>query len=293
MEHHSNIVPWQWACARAGAKLYKIGMDGDGVIDVEAFSRLLKEKKGIRCVAFTHISNAIGTVQPIKALIDIAHASGAIAVVDGSQAPAHRRVNVQDIGADFYAFSAHKCYGPMGMGVLYGRYALLESMLPYQGGGEMIASVSFEKGTTYNDLPHRYEAGTPHVAGAIGMATAADFIDSVGIEAIEGHESKIHACMEEGLQSIEGVRILAPSRGGSVEKIAIISFVVEGVHVYDVGLWLDTVGIAVRVGHHCAQPLMETLGVEATIRISMACYNNIEEVHIFLKKAEEIVNKLR
>jgi cysteine desulfurase/selenocysteine lyase len=271
MEHHSNIVPWQMLCRERGARLRVAPIDDRGEIDLGALERLLTPRT--RVVSIGHASNALGTVNPVRAVADLAHAAGAVVVVDGAQAVPHLPVDVRALDCDFYAFSAHKAYGPMGIGALYGREALLDATPPWQGGGDMIKSVTFEE-TTWNDLPFKFEAGTPNVGGAIGMAAAFDWMESVGRERIAAHE---RALLERGtrlLSAVPGLRLVGTAR----EKVGVLSFVVEGVHPHDLGTVLDADGVAIRTGHHCAQPVMARYGLPATARASFAAYNAPEEV---------------
>lgn len=271
LEHHSNIVPWQLVCQQTGATLKVVPIDENGAIDQAAFRALLSERT--RLVAISHISNALGTINPVADMIRDAHAAGAVVLIDGAQAVAHQRVDVQALDADFYACSSHKLYGPTGLGVLYGRADLLEAMPPWQGGGDMIASVSFEQ-TTWNALPYKFEAGTPPIAAAIGLHAALDWIDSVGLSAIAAHEATLLEAGTTLLQELVGVRII----GTAPDKAAILSFVIEGVHPHDAGTLLDQLGIAIRAGHHCAQPVMERFGIPATVRASLAAYNTTAEL---------------
>lgn len=271
LEHHSNIVPWQLVCQQTGATLKVAPIDENGAIDQAAFRALLSERT--RLVAISHISNALGTINPVADMIRDAHATGAVVLIDGAQAVAHQRVDVQALDADFYAFSSHKLYGPTGLGVLYGRADLLEAMPPWQGGGDMIASVSFEQ-TTWNALPYKFEAGTPPIAAAIGLHAALDWIDSVGLSAIAAHEATLLEAGTTLLQELAGVRII----GTAPDKAAILSFVIEGVHPHDAGTLLDQLGIAIRAGHHCAQPVMDRFGIPATVRASIAAYNTTAEL---------------
>jgi cysteine desulfurase/selenocysteine lyase len=271
MEHHSNIVPWQIVCEQTGAHLKVLPMDDRGELLVDRLPALLNPRT--RIAAFVHVSNALGTVNPIREMIRICHAAGVPVLVDAAQAVPHLPVDVQDLDADFLAFSGHKVYGPTGIGVLYGRAELLESMPPYQGGGDMISSVSFER-TVYNEIPHKFEAGTPHVAGAIGLGAALDFVLRQGLERIEAHESRLLRYAEDRLQALPEVRLI----GRATEKAGVVSFVVKGVHPHDLGTVLDQQGVAIRTGHHCAQPVMDFFGIPATARASFACYNTFDEV---------------
>jgi cysteine desulfurase/selenocysteine lyase len=271
MEHHSNIVPWQMLCEEKGAKLRVAPMNDEGELLVEEFEKLLGP--WTKVVAVSHVSNALGTINPLKRMIAAAHAKGIPVVVDGAQAVPHIAVDVQALDADFYAFSGHKMYGPTGIGVLYGKTALLEAMPPYQGGGDMISSVTFEK-TTYNKLPHKFEAGTPDMAGVAGLKAAIEFMNRVGIEKIAAHEHELLEYATEVMGALPGVRLIGTAR----EKASVLSFVLEDVHPHDIGTILDQQGIAVRTGHHCAQPVMERFGIPATVRASFAAYNTKAEV---------------
>lgn len=276
LEHHSNIVPWQLACEAAGAILKVVPMSDRGELILDAYEELLGPRT--RIVAVTHVSNALGTVVPIDQIAARAHDAGAVVVVDGAQAVPHMPVDVQALDADFYAFSGHKMYGPTGIGVLYGKKPLLEAMPPYQGGGEMIASVTFEK-TTYAGLPHKLEAGTPHIAGAVGLGAAIDYIRSVGFDLIQARENDLLDYATRTLADVPGLRIL----GAADEKAAVATFVMEGVHPHDIATILDSEGIAIRAGHHCAQPVMQHFGVPATARASMALYNTHEEIDALVR----------
>ncbi len=285
MEHHSNIVPWQLVTEERGARLRVAPVDDCGELMVEEFERLLGPRT--RFVAVTHVSNALGTVNPVRELVSIAKSRGIPALVDGAQAAPHLAVDVKALGCDFYAFSGHKVYGPTGIGALYGRAALLEAMNPYQGGGDMIRSVTFEK-TTYNVVPQKFEAGTPNIAGAIGLGAALDYVERIGGESIEAHEGEL-LCYATGVVSaIPGLRIIGTAR----RKAGVLSFVVDGIHPHDLGTILDQDGIAIRAGHHCAQPVMARFGVAATARASFAMYNTLEEVDRLgqgIRRAKEIL----
>lgn len=282
-EHHSNIVPWQILAERTGAKVIPIPVDDEGVIDRDVYVNLLKSSRP-RLVAVKHVCNALGIIHPVKWLIEQAHAYGALVMVDGAQAGPHLRVDVQELGADFYTLSCHKIYAPTGVGVLWGRRKLLEQLPPYQGGGDMIRTVSFEK-TTYADIPAKFEAGTPNISGVIGLGAAiqwlrtlgesdgADSLDSV-FDVIHGHERNLASKAEAQLREISGIRVF----GNLHEKTGIVSFVIDGVHPHDIGTILDSDGIAIRAGHHCCMPLMKRLGVPATARASFALYSNLEDV---------------
>ena len=271
MEHHSNIVPWQMLCEERGANLKVAPIDDRGEVIPEEFRRRLGERT--RIVAVSHVSNALGTVNPVREMTAAAQAAGAVVLVDGAQAVPHFAVDVQELGCDFYVFSAHKAYGPTGVGALYGRLELLEEMPPYQGGGEMIRSVTFEK-TDYAPPPAKFEAGTPDIVGAIGLAAALDYLDGLDRAAVERHERELLEYGTEALGRIPGVRFI----GTAADKVAVLSFVVDGVHAHDVGTILDLEGIAVRVGHHCAQPVMQHFRVPATARASLALYNRRDEI---------------
>jgi len=271
MEHHSNIVPWQMLAAEKGARLVVVPVDDRGEVHLADFERLIGPRT--RMVAVTQVSNALGTVNPVKEIVRIAHARGVPVLVDGAQAMPHMKVDVRDLDADFYVFSGHKMFGPTGIGVLHGKAKILEAMPPWQGGGDMILSVSFE-GTKFNTIPYRFEAGTPDAAGAIGLGAAVDWLEGLDREGAEAHERDLLAYATRRLQEIPGLRIIGTAPG----KAAVISFVMEGVHPHDVGTILDREGVAVRAGHHCAQPLMERFGVPATVRASFALYNTREDV---------------
>ncbi len=271
MEHHSNIVPWQMVCEQTGATLRVAPINERGEVIMDEFERLLGERT--KLVAVGHVSNALGTINPVARMIELAHAHEALALVDGAQATPHMVVDVQALGADFYALSGHKMFGPTGIGVLYGREALLDAMPPWQGGGDMIKAVSFE-GTLYSDLPYKFEAGTPHIAGGVGLGAAVDYLAGVGREAIAAYEAELLAYTEARLQEVDGLRLI----GTAENKAAVASFVLEGVHAHDLGTIVDHHGVAIRAGHHCAMPVMEFFGVAATSRASLAFYNTREEI---------------
>ena len=271
MEHHSNIVPWQILCEEKGAQLKVAPIDDRGELILDEFAKLIGPRT--RIVAVTQVSNALGTVLPLREMIELAHRRGVPVLVDGAQAVPHFAVDVQALDADFYAFSGHKVYGPTGIGVLYGKRALLDAMPPYQGGGDMIRSVTFEK-TTYNDLPWKFEAGTPDIAGAIALGAALKYITDLGMENIAAHENDLLVYATETVGAIPGVRLI----GTASERVGVVSFVLDGVHPHDLGTILDRDGIAIRTGHHCAQPVMERFGIPATARASFAVYNTKEEV---------------
>ena len=284
MEHHSNIVPWQILCEEKGAQLKVAPIDDRGELRLDEFEKLIGPRTKI--VAVTHVSNALGTVNPLREMIEIAHRRGVPVLVDGAQAVPHFAVDVQALDCDFYAFSGHKVYGPTGIGVLYGKRVLLEAMPPYQGGGDMISSVTFEK-TTYNDLPFKFEAGTPDIAGAIALGAALEYIGGLGMDRIAAHEHELLAYATEAVGAIPGVQLI----GTASERAGALSFVLDGVHPHDLGTILDREGIAIRTGHHCAQPVMERFGIPATARASFAVYNTKEEVDALvegIKSAREV-----
>jgi cysteine desulfurase / selenocysteine lyase len=281
LEHHSNIVPWQMLCELSGARLRVIPMNDAGELDLAAYEKLLSPRT--RLVAVGHVSNALGTVNPVREIIERAHAAGALVLIDGAQAVPHEAVNVRDLGCDFYAFSGHKLYGPMGIGVLWGREALLSAMPPWQGGGDMIRSVSFEK-TTYNDLPHKLEAGTPNVSGTIGLGAACDYLNGIGMELIAAYEAELLAYAEARLREVPGLRLI----GTAKKKAAVCSFVLGDIHPHDIGTILDSEGIAIRTGHHCAQPVMERFNIPATARASFAFYNTHAEVDALIRGLERV-----
>jgi cysteine desulfurase / selenocysteine lyase len=284
LEHHSNIVPWQLVCEQTGCTLKVAPINKRGEFLFDEYVKLLSPRT--KLVAVAHVSNALGTILPVKRIVDAAHAHGAVVVVDGAQAVPHSHVDVRALGCDFYAFSGHKLYGPTGIGVLYGREELLESMPPWQGGGDMILTVSFEK-TTYNSLPAKFEAGTPNISGAVGLAAAMDYVESLGIDAIATHEHRLVELATVELQKIPGIQII----GTAPNKASIVSFTMEGVHPHDLGTILDHEGVAVRTGHHCAMPLMTFLGIPATARASFGVYNTERDVASLvaaLGKAREV-----
>ena len=281
LEHHSNIVPWQLLCERTGARLRVAPITDEGELRIDEFERLLGPRT--RLVAVTHMSNALGTILPVAELAARARAWGARVLVDGSQAAYHLPVDVRALGCDFYAISGHKLYGPTGIGVLWGRAELLETMPPFLGGGDMIARVTWER-TTYNVIPHRFEAGTPHIAGAVGLGAAVDYVTAIGFDRIQRHERELLAYGTEALSSVPGLRIVGTAR----EKASILSFVMEGVHPHDIGTVVDEQGVAIRTGHHCAQPLMDRLGLPATARASLALYNTREEIDALVRALERV-----
>lgn len=281
MEHHSNIVPWQLMAEQYGFIIKVIPVTDSGTLDMDEFSRLLGPKT--RLVSVTHVSNVLGTVNPVAEIISLAHAKGIPVAVDGAQAVPHKAVSVRTLNADFYAFSGHKAYGPTGIGVLYGKRELLDQMPPYQGGGEMIKHVSFT-GTTYNELPFKFEAGTPDYIGAIGLASAIDYMQGIGMDAIERQESELSAYALDVLSSIPGMRII----GNAPERCGVVSFLVGDIHPADMGTLLDKLGIAVRTGHHCAEPLMERFGIPGTVRASFAMYNTKAEIDMLAAGIERV-----
>ncbi len=284
MEHHSNIVPWQLLCESTGAVLKVIPMNDQGELLIDEYAKLLNKKT--KFVSVVYLSNSLGTINPIKEIVKLAHAYGVPVLVDGAQSTSHLPVDVQDLDCDFYAFSGHKLFGPTGIGVLYGKTHLLEAMPPYQGGGDMISSVTFEK-TTYNALPYKFEAGTPNIAGTIALGAAIDYVQSVGLKAIGSYEQELLAYATEKISAVSGVRII----GTAKKKSSVVSFVMDNVHAHDVGTIVDQEGIAVRTGHHCTQPVMKRFGIPATARASFAFYNTTEEIDslvIALQKVKEI-----
>jgi cysteine desulfurase/selenocysteine lyase len=284
LEHHANIVPWQMVCEQTGCALRVAPINRRGELELDEFLALLNPHT--RLVAVAHVSNALGTVLPLKRIIDAAHAHGALVLVDGAQAVPHQSVDVRALGADFYAFSGHKLYGPTGIGVLYGREQLLAAMPPWQGGGDMIRTVTFEK-TTYNELPWKFEAGTPNISGAVGLAAAMDYVESLGLGAIGAHEQRLLQLATAELTRLPDIEII----GTAADKAAVLSFTMKGVHPHDLGTILDAQGIAVRTGHHCAMPVMTFFDVPATARASFACYNTVEDVASLvagLRQAREV-----
>ncbi len=286
MEHHSNIVPWQMAAERHRLHLRVVPIDERGELRLDELEKLLNHRT--RLVAVAHISNVLGTVNPVKRIIEMAHAHGAKVLIDGAQAVAHLPVDVADLDADFYAFSGHKIYGPTGIGVLYGKAALLDTLPPYQGGGEMIQNVTFEK-TTYNELPYKFEAGTPDFVGSVALAEALNYMDNIGREAIFAYEDHLLRYAEQRLREIPKMRIF----GNAADKNSVISFLVGNVHPYDLGMLLDKTGVAVRTGHHCAQPLIDLLGIPGTVRASVAFYNTCNEVDYFVEQLQRCLDILQ
>jgi len=281
MEHHSNIVPWQILCEEKGAALRVAPVNDRGELIFEEFEKLLGPKT--KLVSVTHVSNVLGTINPIREIVEAAHRWNVPVFVDGAQAAPHMKVDVRDLDCDFYTFSGHKLFGPTGVGVLYGKAALLEEMPPYQGGGDMISSVTFEK-TIYNTIPFKFEAGTPHIAGVVGLGAAIEYLNQIGLETVAGYEHELLEHATQSLTRIPGVRLIGTAR----EKASVVSFVLDGVHPHDIGTILDQRGIAIRTGHHCAQPLMDRFGVPATARASLAFYNTREEIDVLAEGVEAV-----
>ena len=286
MEHHSNIVPWQMLCERQGCILKVAPINQRGELIMDEFDKLLSKKT--KLVAITHISNTLGTVNPIKEIIQKAHAVGSKVLIDGAQSIQHMRINVKELDCDFYVFSSHKVFGPTGIGVLYGKEELLDRMPPYQGGGDMIARVTFER-TTYNELPFKFEAGTPHIAGGICLGKAFEFLESIDMEAAERHERELAKYAEDMLDTFEGLQII----GEAKNKTSVVSFSLKGIHPFDIGTLLDKQGIAVRTGHHCTQPLMDFYGIPGTVRASFAFYNTKQEIDTFVEAVERSLSMLK
>ena len=283
MEHHSNIVPWQMICEENGIVLKTINVLENGEIDLDNFKELINDKT--KFLSIVHTSNTLGTVNPIKQLIEICKKNNITTMVDGAQASAHSKINVQDLNCDFFVLSAHKMYGPTGVGIVYGKEEILEKMPPYMGGGEMIKEVNFQK-TTYNELPYKFEAGTPNIGDVIGFNKALSFINDIGFDNISSYEKKLKDYASNSLNKIDGLKIL----GNSKNKIGIFSFTLKKVHYYDLGLLLDSKGIAIRTGHHCTQPLMDKFNLEGTARVSLAIYNSKEEIDYFVEKIKKLIN---
>ncbi|MEN9987475.1 MAG: hypothetical protein RLZZ585_514 [Bacteroidota bacterium] len=286
MEHHSNIVPWQMLCERQGCVLKVAPINQRGELIMDEFDKLLSKKT--KLVAITHISNTLGTVNPVKEIIQKAHAVGSKVLIDGAQSIQHMRINVKELDCDFYVFSSHKVFGPTGIGVLYGKEEILDRMPPYQGGGDMIARVTFER-TTYNELPFKFEAGTPHIAGGICLGKAFEFLESVDMEAAERHERELAKYAEDMLDTFEGLQII----GEAKNKTSVVSFSLKGIHPFDIGTLLDKQGIAVRTGHHCTQPLMDFYGIPGTVRASFAFYNTKQEIDTFVEAVERSLSMLK
>lgn len=285
MEHHSNIVPWQLTCERKGCILKVIPINQAGELEMESYAALLSDKT--RLVAVTHISNTLGTINPVRKIIEMAHEKGAVVLIDGAQSIQHMSINVRELDCDFFAFSGHKVFGPTGVGVLYGKKELLDQMPPWQGGGDMIEKVTFEK-TTYNELPHKFEAGTPNIAGGIGLGAAFEFLEGLDMHALMQHEQQLARYAEEQLLRLPGLRLI----GQAKEKTSVVSFVVDGMHPFDIGTLLDKMGIAVRTGHHCTQPLMDFYQIPGTVRASFAFYNTMEEVDALVAGLERALRML-
>jgi cysteine desulfurase/selenocysteine lyase len=281
LEHHSNIVPWQMLCEEKGSILRVIPMNDVGELLMEEYEKMLNPR--VKIVAVNHVSNALGTINPVKKMIELAHNAGAIAVIDGAQAAPHLPIDVQDLDCDFYTFSAHKVYGPTGVGILYGKQALFENMPPYQGGGDMIKSVTFEK-TIYNDLPYKFEAGTPHISGGIGLGVALDYLMKFDAEVVCAYEEDILNYATSVVSAIPGVNIV----GTAKDKTGVLSFTIDGIHPHDIGTVLDTEGIAIRTGHHCAQPVMQRFGIPATARASFALYNTRADVDVLVRGIHKV-----
>jgi len=286
MEHHSNIVPWQMLCERKGMKLRVIPVSENGELDMVAYSSLLNEKT--RIVSVAHVSNVLGTINPVKEIIRIAHEKNIPVLIDGAQAVPHLSVDVRELDADFYVFSGHKIYGPTGIGILYGKEKWLNAIPPYQGGGEMISTVTFEK-TTYNELPFKFEAGTPDYVGSTALAEALRYINNIGLDNIAAYENELLHYAEQQLMEIENMHII----GTAKDKCSVLSFLVDGMHPYDIGMLLDKLGIAVRTGHHCAQPIMDMFGIPGTVRASFAFYNTKEEIDRFTEALKKVINMLK
>ncbi|MCI0488809.1 MAG: cysteine desulfurase [Blastocatellia bacterium] len=284
MEHHSNIVPWQMLCEERGARLRVVPINDDGEMIIEEFEKLLNSRTKI--VSVVHVSNSLGTINPVRQIIEMAHDWNALVFIDGAQAAPHLKIDVRELDCDFYAFSSHKMFGPTGIGILYGKAELLEAMPPYQGGGDMIRSVTFEE-TTYNTIPHKFEAGTPNIAATIGFGAAVDYLNDIGFDPIAAYEHELLAYGTEALSEVPGVRLIGTAR----EKAAVLAFVMEDIHPHDIGTILDRQGIAVRTGHHCAQPVMDRFKIPATVRASLAFYNTTEEIDALiagLHKVKEV-----
>jgi len=285
MEHHSNIVPWQMICEEKGAILKVVPINDKGEFLMAEFEQLLSEKT--KMVAVTHVSNTLGSINPVKEIIEKTHKNGSLVLIDGAQAVPHTKVDVQELDCDFYVFSGHKMFGPTGVGILYGKEAILNSLPPYQGGGDMIKTVTFEK-TTYNTLPHKLEAGTPNIAGGIGLAAAINYMNAIGIDNIEAYEHELLIYATAQIKQIEGVQII----GEAENKASVLSFLVEGAHPSDIGMIIDKLGVAIRTGHHCTQPLMERFEIQGTARASFAFYNTFTEIDIFITALKRAIKML-
>ncbi len=286
MEHHANIVPWQILCGEKNSVLRVIPIDDNGEIIMDEYAKLLNDKT--KFVSVTHVSNTLGTINPVKEIIELAHKRNIPVLIDGAQAVPHMKVDLQELGCDFYVFSGHKMFGPTGIGVLYGKAELLEAMPPYQAGGDMISSVSFEK-TTFNEIPNKFEAGTPNIAGAIGLGISIDYLNKIDFDRLRKHEKELLDYTTSKLIEIPGLRII----GTAKNKASVISFIVEGVNSLDIGIMLDTMGIAVRTGQHCTEPLMTRFGISGTVRVSYALYNTMEEAEIFVDGLKKTLNLLK
>lgn len=286
MEHHSNIVPWQMLCEEKGAKLKIIPINEKGEIIFEAFEKMLSEKT--KLVSIVHVSNSLGTINPVKEVIAKAHEYGAVVLVDGAQASAHIEIDMQDLDCDFYVFSMHKLFGPTGAGILYGKRSLLEAMPPFRGGGEMIKEVTFEK-TTYNDIPYKFEAGTPNIADVVAIRKALEFVGEYGKDNIGKYEEELLQYGNERIQTVPGLKLI----GTAENKITVISFIIEDIHHFDIGMMMDAMGVALRTGHHCTQPLMDVYKVEGTVRASLSLYNTFEEIDIMVEGLKKIVERLK
>lgn len=285
LEHHANIVPWQMLCQRTGASLEVVPIQDDGTLDMDAYGNMLDER--VKLVAISHVSNALGTINPVKTIVSMARQHGALVLLDGAQAAPHFKIDVQALDCDFYVFSGHKIYGPTGIGVLYGKEQILNELPPWRGGGEMIKEVTFEH-TTYNDLPFKYEAGTPDIEGAIAMAAAVDYMNDIGLERIAAHENKLEQKTTAALKEIKGIELF----GTAPQKSSVVSFRIDGIHHYDLGTLLDQMGVAVRTGHHCCQPLMARYGITGTVRASFAVYNTEQEVDAFITAVKKAATML-
>ena len=285
MEHHSNIVPWQMICEEKGAIIKVVPINDKGEFLMDEFEALLSAKT--KMVAVTHVSNTLGTINPVEEIIEKSHQNGALVLIDGAQAVPHKKVDVQDLDCDFYVFSGHKMFGPTGVGILYGKENILNDLPPYQGGGDMIKTVTFEK-TTYNCLPHKLEAGTPNIAGGIGLAAAINYMNTIGVDHIESYEHELLTYATEQIKQIDGIRII----GEAAKKASVLSFLVEGTHPSDIGMIIDKLGIAIRTGHHCTEPLMDRLRIPGTARASFAFYNTFEEIDIFITALKRAIKML-
>ncbi len=286
MEHHSNIVPWQMLCEEKGAKLKVIPINEKGEIIFEAFEKMLSEKT--KLVSIVHVSNTLGTINPVKAIVDKAHEYGAAVLIDGAQASAHIEIDVQALDCDFYVFSLHKLFGPTGSGILYGKRSFLEAMPPFRGGGEMIKEVTFEK-TTYNDIPYKFEAGTPNIADVVAIKKALEFVWEYGKDNIAKYEDELLRYGNEQLQTIPGLKFI----GTAEDRVSVISFIIEGIHHFDIGMMMDARGVALRTGHHCTQPLMDIYNIEGTVRASLSLYNTFEEIDIMVEGLKNIVERFK